>query len=174
LGSSTYYWKRLYLANQLISKLATGTAPISVQSTTVCPNLNADLLDGKHSSEIVKVYSVRSTTQRTLTAPTTATDDPDIYFDLDPAGKPVLFLLHATHCRLTAANWGRMYLYDGSSNICMSMQYGTSIRTWTGLYLHSGWSGTKTVRMRWNCDSGDVVLSEYGFWRQMVAIVLNG
>ena len=31
---------------QLSSSVATGTAPISVSSTTVCPNLNADLLDG--------------------------------------------------------------------------------------------------------------------------------
>lgn len=32
---------------------ATGTAPLSVTSTTVCTNLNADLLDGKHASEFV-------------------------------------------------------------------------------------------------------------------------
>ena len=32
--------------NQLKSTVATGTAPLSVSSTTVCTNLNADLLDG--------------------------------------------------------------------------------------------------------------------------------
>jgi hypothetical protein len=39
----------LYIANsgQLVSSIATGTAPISVTSTTVCTNLNADKLDGK-------------------------------------------------------------------------------------------------------------------------------
>ena len=31
---------------QVISEVATGTAPITVSSQTVCPNLNADLLDG--------------------------------------------------------------------------------------------------------------------------------
>ena len=31
---------------QIISEIATGTAPITVSSQTVCPNLNADLLDG--------------------------------------------------------------------------------------------------------------------------------
>jgi hypothetical protein len=127
---------------------------------------------GKALSPIAR-YSAISTTQRTLTAPTTPVNDPDIYFDLDPAGKPVLFILHCVYARLTATTWGRMYLYDGSSNIYVNMQYGTSIRTWTGLYLHSGWSGTRTVRMRWQCDSGDVVLSEYGLWRQMVALVLR-
>lgn len=33
--------------------VATGTAPLSVSSTTVCTNLNADLLDGKHASEFL-------------------------------------------------------------------------------------------------------------------------
>ena len=33
-------------SKQIISSIATGTAPISVSSTTVCTNLNADLLDG--------------------------------------------------------------------------------------------------------------------------------
>lgn len=34
--------------SQFISTLADGTKPIDVTSTTVCTNLNADLLDGKH------------------------------------------------------------------------------------------------------------------------------
>jgi hypothetical protein len=36
--------------NQLISTVASGTAPLSVASTTLVPNLNADLLDGVHAS----------------------------------------------------------------------------------------------------------------------------
>lgn len=35
---------------QLISTVATGTAPLSVSSTTLCSNLNADMLDGIHAS----------------------------------------------------------------------------------------------------------------------------
>lgn len=35
---------------RLLSTIATGTAPLSVTSTTVVTNLNADLLDGNHSS----------------------------------------------------------------------------------------------------------------------------
>jgi len=35
--------------SQLVSRLATGTAPLQVSSTTVVPNLNADLLDGAHA-----------------------------------------------------------------------------------------------------------------------------
>jgi len=196
-------FKELRVAGQITSELATGTAPLNVQSitvctnlnadlhdgyhvgnssgqvpvsnSTVCTNLNADLLDGKHSFEIVKAYYVTSTTQRTITSPTTPQNDPDIYFDLDPAGKPVLFILHCMHARTSTITWGRMYHYDGSSDICMNMRYDSNnIRTWTGLYLHPGWSGTRTVRMRWQCDSGNFVLCEYGFWRHMIAIVLNG
>ena len=37
---------------QVISTIATGTAPLSVSSTTKVSNLNADLLDGKHASDI--------------------------------------------------------------------------------------------------------------------------
>lgn len=43
-GSSTVQ------GTQLISTVATGTAPLTVASTTVVPNLNADLLDGQHAS----------------------------------------------------------------------------------------------------------------------------
>ncbi len=37
-----------YTTGRFISAVATGTAPISVTSTTVCSNLNADLVDGLH------------------------------------------------------------------------------------------------------------------------------
>ncbi len=38
------------VSGQIYSSLSTGTAPLSVSSTTVCANLNADLLDGYHAS----------------------------------------------------------------------------------------------------------------------------
>ena len=41
------------LTGQLVSTVATGTSPLSVTSTTLNANLNADLLDGKHLSEIL-------------------------------------------------------------------------------------------------------------------------
>jgi hypothetical protein len=37
--------------SQISSSLAQGTAPFTVVSTTVCSNLNADLLDGNHASD---------------------------------------------------------------------------------------------------------------------------
>lgn len=42
----------LYNTGRYISKVATGTKPIDVVSTTLCNNLNADLLDGYHRSNL--------------------------------------------------------------------------------------------------------------------------
>lgn len=38
------------------SNIATGTAPLSVSSTTVCANLNADMLDGLHSDNFTRSW----------------------------------------------------------------------------------------------------------------------
>jgi hypothetical protein len=40
----------LSLTGQLVSTVATGTAPLVVSSTTAVTNLNADLLDGQHGT----------------------------------------------------------------------------------------------------------------------------
>lgn len=42
-------------SGQIDSTVATGTAPIDVDSTTVCPNLNADLVDGIEGANIAKL-----------------------------------------------------------------------------------------------------------------------
>lgn len=43
----------LYNTGRYISRVATGTKPIDVVSTTLCNNLNADMLDGKHASNLL-------------------------------------------------------------------------------------------------------------------------
>ena len=48
----TQFQKIVRNTNQIQSTVATGTAPISVSSTTVCPNLNADLLDGYSATNL--------------------------------------------------------------------------------------------------------------------------
>ena len=45
LGNKDGYWKGVH-AGKLISYAANGTAPIQVASTTLCTNLNADMVDG--------------------------------------------------------------------------------------------------------------------------------
>lgn len=48
LGNKDGYWKGVH-AGRLISYTTDGTAPIQVASTTLCTNLNADMVDGYHS-----------------------------------------------------------------------------------------------------------------------------
>ena len=45
LGNKDGYWKGVH-ASRLISYATNGTAPIQVTSTTLCTNLNADMVDG--------------------------------------------------------------------------------------------------------------------------------
>ncbi|KEO82094.1 hypothetical protein [Tumebacillus flagellatus] len=45
--------KKATFQGQIVSKVATGTAPFSITSTTPVSNLNADMVDGKHASDFV-------------------------------------------------------------------------------------------------------------------------
>lgn len=46
LGTSSNRWDGLYTKGIIDSTVTTGTAPIQVSSTTLCTNLNADMIDG--------------------------------------------------------------------------------------------------------------------------------
>lgn len=50
LGNKDGYWKGVH-AGRLISYTTDGTAPIQVSSTTLCTNLNADMVDGYDVAE---------------------------------------------------------------------------------------------------------------------------
>lgn len=50
LGNKDGYWKGVH-ADRLISYTTDGTAPIQVASTTLCTNLNADMVDGFNVSD---------------------------------------------------------------------------------------------------------------------------
>lgn len=59
LGGSTLRWSNVYsvkgdFSGQITSSVANGTAPFVVASTTLVKNLNADMLDGIHSSGFVR------------------------------------------------------------------------------------------------------------------------
>ena len=54
-------------SNQLISTVATGTAPLAVSSTTLVSNLNADMLDGHHWSEVPTIPTNNVTGSGTAT-----------------------------------------------------------------------------------------------------------
>ena len=59
LGNRDGYWKGVH-AGRLISYTTDGTAPIQVSSTTLCTNLNADMVDGYHSEHFSQNKSNKS------------------------------------------------------------------------------------------------------------------
>ena len=59
LGNKDGYWKGVH-AGRLISYTTDGTAPIQVSSTTLCTNLNADMVDGYHSEHFSQKKSNKS------------------------------------------------------------------------------------------------------------------
>lgn len=59
LGNKDGYWKGVH-AGRLISYTTDGTAPIQVASTTLCTNLNADMVDGYHSDQFSQSKSNKS------------------------------------------------------------------------------------------------------------------
>lgn len=65
LGNKDGYWKGVH-AGRLISYTTDGTAPIQVASTTLCTNLNADMIDGKNADE----FSEKNGNVRTMTTST--------------------------------------------------------------------------------------------------------
>lgn len=59
LGNKDGYWKEVH-AGRLISYTTDGTAPIQVSSTTLCTNLNVDMVDGYHSEHFSQNKSNKS------------------------------------------------------------------------------------------------------------------
>lgn len=53
-------------ANKYASSVSTGNAPIHVKSTTMCPNLNADMVDGVDVKDIEHVLYISSATKNYL------------------------------------------------------------------------------------------------------------
>lgn len=53
-------------ANKYTSSVSTGNAPISVKSTTMCPNLNADMVDGVNVKDIEHTLYIQSTVKNYL------------------------------------------------------------------------------------------------------------
>ena len=52
----------VHITNQLEIAIATGTSPLAITSTTVCTNLNADLLDGSHASAFATIAGTNTFT----------------------------------------------------------------------------------------------------------------
>ena len=56
------FYDGIVTEGQLVSSVATGTAPLVVSSTTTVSNLSADMLDGYHSSSFMRADANATTT----------------------------------------------------------------------------------------------------------------
>lgn len=66
LGTDSNRWNGLYTKGVVNSTVATGTAPIQVASTTLCTNLNADMVDGVDVKDIEHILYISSTAKNYL------------------------------------------------------------------------------------------------------------
>ena len=94
--------------SKLISTVSTGTAPIQVSSTTLCTNLNADMVDGYHSDQFSQSKSNKSLL--------TSSND-NIYFKIieltrNTATTDSVYIKYGITVRATSAvNYGNITLY---------------------------------------------------------------
>lgn len=122
-------------STQLKSTIATGTSPLSVTSTTLVSNLNADMLDGIHASGFMVAPVVVKTTAATYNA--TATSNTQIIL-CDTTSNTVTVTLPTAvgntavyHIKkLIAANTMVIDPFntetiDGSATVTVSAQYET-------------------------------------------------
>lgn len=85
----------------LVSELITGTAPFIIASTTVCANLNADLLDGNHAAAFAVAAHTHTLPDLTDVTSATQTDG---------------FVLHSTGGNYAGAQLTHTKLGDIGSN----------------------------------------------------------
>lgn len=95
-------------ANKYASSVSTGNAPIRVKSTTMCPNLNADMVDGYHSDQFSQSKSNKSLQ--------TSSND-NIYFKIieltrNTATTDSVYIKYGITVRATSAvDYGNITLY---------------------------------------------------------------
>jgi len=98
-GSSTVQ------GTQLISTVATGTAPLTVTSTTLVTNLNADMVDGLHAASFAATTGGTGYIQNQTASPQTAG------FNINGNG-----LIGGTLAVTGAVTSGGVYLADAGTN----------------------------------------------------------
>lgn len=108
LGTDSNRWNGLYTKGVVNSTVATGTAPIQVSSTTLCANLNADMVDGYHSDQFSQSKSNKSLQ--------TSSND-NIYFKIieltrNTATTDSVYIKYGITVRATSAvDYGNITLY---------------------------------------------------------------
>jgi len=140
------------VTGQITSTVATGTSPLSVASTTLNTNLNADLLDGYHATELArlgwKLFTTWNATSgtscrwREIDAP--ATSSHRVVYDIVSFryGYPyisyyrlTLFSYGTTNISVSLVNLGTAHRNIGQSRICVG------VATNGKVYIQSGSTG---------------------------------
>jgi hypothetical protein len=136
-------------ANVLVSDVAIGTAPLTVTSTTVVPNLNADTVDSLHASDLVNVASTQNITgTKTFTNNITIDRDLNSIFILDCGSTSQVDIIqfmvagslkgdiYYTH-NATPANETLAFHVGGSTNTVLTLA-GDDSATFAGTVTISG------------------------------------
>ena len=124
----------LNTANQIISSVATGTPPFQVDSTTLVPNLNADMLDDKHAADFVD-----TTSGQTIAGTKTFNSNT---LRLNGVGGSTTLSSNATASRiLTLSDVSGTVITTGNLSNVTSTGTITS-GTWNGGVIGSAWGGT--------------------------------
>lgn len=114
----------LTINSPIISKVATGTKPIDVVSTTLCNNLNADMLDGHHRSNLYNTIIDWYHTSTARSREITVTNDYNTFYPvvLEVAvttnGVPYTVGIGKSLGSTSNPNWG-----DNHSSKTSSMNY---------------------------------------------------
>ena len=121
----------LTASGQITSTVATGTAPLSIASTTVVPNLNAQLHNGltAPASTIVGISDTQTLTSKTLTSPTINTPtitNPTITGGGSWAGSPAI-----TSPAITTPTIDGFSAAHAAIQVSAATNYGTALSSQT-------------------------------------------
>jgi len=129
-------------SGQFISTVTTGTAPLSVTSTTVVTNLNADLLDGIDSGSFLRSDAADQKTSGTLTFNDNIIlsfgtgddaeffcDGTDLYLDLNSTGVASWIIRDGTTNRFTFARATGNFTATGTVTANSDEKLKTNIKT---------------------------------------------
>lgn len=176
LGNKDGYWKGVH-ASRLISYATNGTAPIQVASTTLCTNLNADMIDGKNVIEngttsgldFTKRYTDLADSQHqvwiklaTLQLPTDVLyGNKQIAFEIIGGND----IKHNTinYASLVASTRERilvklvMQQSVGVEFIAGYVTTSTNVEIWLGCL--GGWNNTVTVTCKFSSNASDILTS---------------
>ena len=133
--------KSVTVTGQLVSSLDAGTAPLSVTSTTVCTNLNADMLDGQHIGYFAPASSLANflpLTGGTMTGHITMGGQA-IYFG--KTGSNAIMSYSSTY-----PNYGIWYYDDSVDKMAFSASGNANNIATADLCLNGGGDGVVTIR----------------------------